>query len=328
LVGSPTYIGQVKDRFGYALVASADGAEQHCIAIVAGDGLGQWGCAGGGSDSALLANLIGAPDDGAIGQVRAGFAFDADAGITFVGIETATGIRLWQRPVDDAAFFAFDDDSLNGRLTVKGYDRDGHAVYSASHVLGSGWPTLGEQPEVTDSFINPPWVTVDSEDYSGILERVLSNNDLPEVSDTMVTSVLENLPADGWTPFRYSTSRAGDLVIAEGLNVQLGNKDSLDVNWRYRWSNSPECSVCTRNQVPWENGWMVWTDTEASDGNQIVMHASHRTLPFEARIWFAPDPIEWPEPGPDAVLQTSLGDAEQLAQAILNSISTHVLPPE
>ena len=73
---------------------------------------------------------------------------------------------------------------------------------------------------------------------------------------------------------------------------------------------------------------MVWTDTEASDGNQIVMHASHRTLPFEARIWFAPDPIEWPEPGPDAVLQTSLGDAEQLAQAILNSISTHVLPPE
>ncbi len=78
----------------------------------------------------------------------------------------------------------------------------------------------------------------------------------------MVRVALEQLPGDGWFPYHYTASVAEGLVINEHVLVRLGNRDSLSIDWWYRWAGTPTSSICVANQVPRDNGWLVWTDLD------------------------------------------------------------------
>ncbi len=194
-----------------------------------------------------------------------------------------------------------------------------------SPASGSG---IGDQPEITDEIVSPSWVTVDDEDPGAIIRSVRAGGEAPTLSNAMVRAVLANLPPDGWRPYLYRATMAGDVPIQELLEVSLGNADVLSVTWYYRWDDTPGCDVCDANAVGWDNGWMVWTDADPASG-VILYHATHPDLPLNARIAFLPDPIEWPEARPedDPVLRTTAEEADALAAAILDSLATAIPPP-
>jgi len=186
--------------------------------------------------------------------------------------------------------------------------------------------SIGSQPSITSTVISPSWVTVDNEDPGEIIDTVLRGGDLPELSESIVQIVIENLQDDGWTPYLYQRELANDLTISEDVSVRLGNNDSLGVKWRFRWSDTPDCDVCTTSQAEWPNGWMVWTRTDESRG-LIIFAASHPNLPLEAEIAIFADPTEWPEGRSEdqPILRTTQEAAESLAASILNSM-VNVIP--
>lgn len=187
---------------------------------------------------------------------------------------------------------------------------------------------LGPEPDTIVESRSPSWVTADWEGPGMIIERVLRDNDLPVLSGSMDKIVTENLDGNAWTPYLYMDQKAGDLIISESVYVQLGNADSVGIGWLYRWSTTPSCVVCERNQVLWNNGWNVWTQHDESRG-MIIFTASHSRLPLESRIWFFPDPIEWPEASPadNPQLRTAADDAEAFATRILDAIVDSVTIP-
>jgi hypothetical protein len=188
--------------------------------------------------------------------------------------------------------------------------------------------SLGNQPEEVDHISSPSWVTEDFEDPGALIQSVVDGGEWPEVSETIVSVVLENLPEDGWLPYHYTESVADGLVIEEHLSVRLGNEDSLSVDWRFRWANTPPCEVCVANRVSWDNGWLVWTVADPDRG-MIIFDADHPELPLSARIWFFPDPIEWPEAAAETnpVLTTSSEAAEATGAAIIDALAARIPIP-
>ncbi|VAW07696.1 hypothetical protein MNBD_ACTINO01-2360 [hydrothermal vent metagenome] len=188
---------------------------------------------------------------------------------------------------------------------------------------------IGDQPEITDDMVSPSWVTVDDEDSGAIIQSVLDGEERPTLSDTIVQTVIENLPSNGWVPYLYRASIAGDTPISETVEVYLGNTDALSVTWYYRWDDTPGCDICEANSVPWDNGWMVWTDADPARGI-IQYHAFHPDFPMNATIVFFPDPIEWPEATAEdkPVLRTQPGEAAAVATSILDSLANTIPMPD
>lgn len=187
---------------------------------------------------------------------------------------------------------------------------------------------LRVQPEVIDRIISPSWVAElgDFEDFPSLIASVQTGGEAPEVSDAMGRIITAGLPDGQGLPYYYEAESAEGLVIAENVDLRLDNGDSLSVRWRFRWADTPPCEVCTENQVLWDNGWLVWTDTDPERG-MIRLLAEHPSLPLNVEIWHFPDPLRWPEADPanDPILSTSLH--ESTAAAILDAVQTIISIP-
>ena len=188
--------------------------------------------------------------------------------------------------------------------------------------------TLGPEPEVTDEIISPASVTADYEDDGALIQRVLNGVEKPTLSDSLQRVVRDNLSPEA-LPYHYAAALADGLVVREQVSARLANRDSIQVLWRYQWSDTPGCDACAANQVPWDNGWLVWTQADPERG-MIVYDANHPELPLSARIWFFPDPIAWPEATSETnpTLRTTDAQAETTAEAILTALAAVIPIPD
>ena len=216
---------------------------------------------------------------------------------------------------------------LTALLLVGACDASTGQVRPTTATSSESTTSLQTQPAVTEQIVSPAWVPEDYEDPGELIQLVLGGVEQIDLSETMKRVVLESVVTDGALPYLYRASLENGVVAHEYLAVRLGNQDSLSVH--YRKGNTSTCGVCVANQVPWDNGWIVWTDAEPARG-MIIYRAEHPDLPLNAEIWFFPDPIEWPEALPDSnpILRTSSDDARLIATAILNALKTEVPLPE
>lgn len=199
---------------------------------------------------------------------------------------------------------------------------------STSTVGADNSGALGIEPEVTDEIISPASLTADYEDDGALIQRILDGAETATPSSALQQVVLDNLSPEA-LPYHYAAALADGLVVREQVSARLANRDSIQVLWRYRWSDTPGCDSCAANQLPWENGWLVWTQADPERG-MIVYDASHPELPLSARIWFFPDPIDWPEATPESnpTLRTTDRQAETTAEAILTALAAVIPIPD
>ncbi len=192
----------------------------------------------------------------------------------------------------------------------------------------SSHSTTSTRLAVSEQIVSPSWVPEDHEDAGELIELALAGETV-EVSELMERVVLESTVADGAEPYLYRASLLDGRITYENLSVRLGNQDSLSVAWHHQDATFRTCAVCVANQVPWDNGWLVWTDAEPARG-MTIYRAEHSELPLFAEISFVPDPIEWPEALAETspILRTSSDDSKLIATAILNVLEREAPIPE